>query len=448
MDEQKKTEIDILKKDLENRFTEIMFHSQRFHSQTNLVYIYLSAIVSLAIVSFSDEAQKLFQNLSRSEIKVVFMVVLILGVIIQYYIGSLILDSLYMIYANGGRIADIEKEINKRLGSQLLKWDSEIIPKMYDMKYWHYKTWIKPGYIVSAWAVLIWIINAISLIILWLRIVGDYFPLFLAIMGTGTIFHAYQWIVLQTAGIEFINKVVSGEPLISETSYPTSTNIKVLAPALTLILGIIPFVILSIKTESFWLDSNYNFPLTALPSIWVGDTFILPTLNYFIASTIIHSKSLLQASKKKLYLILLISTLVALIINSYTHYSWVQDSYTGFMDTTIGKLSLAGWWHFGFSILQMVIVLFFLGIWVMLLKRANLDVLIRFENTWKVFIAFTSVSILDFIVKDLIVFKTPISNISFLQEIDSFTALFFSVLVFLSMMILRRTKRIKKGKTA
>ena len=133
MNEQTKAELDILKKDWENRFAEIMFHSQRYHSQTNLVYLYLSAVVSLAAISYSDQAQKLFQSLSQSELKIVFMVVLVLGVVIQFYLGGLMLDSLYMIYANGGRISFIEKEINQRLGKSVLKWDSEIIPKMYDV---------------------------------------------------------------------------------------------------------------------------------------------------------------------------------------------------------------------------------------------------------------------------------------------------------------------------
>jgi len=126
-------------------------------------------------------------------------------------------------------------------------------------------------------------------------------------------------------------------------------------PLATFCLGFTPMMVLSLLTDSFWFNSPHDFPLVAIPSVLIGDSLFFPIINYKIYSSL----SLISFKKQKSAILATISLILSLLINSYSHYLWTQDKYTGFMDTEIGRLSIAGWWHWGYSIIQMFIILYF-----------------------------------------------------------------------------------------
>jgi len=174
IDEITKTEIDLLLKEYSNRFDEMKFHSSRYHTQSNIVYIYFTAIISIS--SFILTNNTLFNKvLSQHQLQPIFvLLILVLALITAYYLYTLMQDALCMIFINGSRIGAIEKLINNRVKRDLLVWDSEIISK-YHCNRWIYKGWIKPSFIMSFWAFLILTILTILLCFICYILIKPYF---------------------------------------------------------------------------------------------------------------------------------------------------------------------------------------------------------------------------------------------------------------------------------
>src|SRR5260370_17212830 len=75
--------------------------------------------------------------------------------------------------------------------------------------------------------------------------------------------------------------------------------------AATFLLGSLPFVTLSLATNSFWPDSAVDFPLSLIPSVLIGDSVFLPLFNavvFRIVSRDVVKRALLSlAIATKLY---------------------------------------------------------------------------------------------------------------------------------------------------
>lgn len=205
-------------------------------------------------------------------------------------------------------------------------------------------------------------------------------------------------------------------------------------PLATLCLGFIPMVVLSLLTDSFWLNSPYDFPLVAIPSVLIGDSLFFPIINY----KIYDSLKLVNIKKQKSATITAISLFFSLLINSYSHYLWIQDKYTGFMDTEIGRLSIAGWWHWGYSIIQMFLILYFVFVWIDQNTTINETNYKKFTRTWLIFIGFSLLNLPGFILKyHFILFSTSLIT-AFQMEITSFVPMLVSILLAVIMSTIRK----------
>ena len=134
----------------------------------------------------------------------------------------------------------------------------------------------------------------------------------------------------------------------------------------TIVLGILPVALISYVSGTLLSRPGLDEPLVAVPSVWFGDLALLPVFNWLVGRFVAryrhdHTETKTSAALSAAFLP---AAAVAVIVNSYTHFIWTQDQYFGFIDPAPGKLSLAGWWHFGFSIVQTVIVLMFVQIWL------------------------------------------------------------------------------------
>jgi len=415
--QQNKLEIDILKEQLSFRFQEMLFHSQRYHSQANYIYIYFSVIISLSAFFLSDSAQIVLKNIDATEVKWLISISLIFISLILFYLIASLMDALYAIYINGVQMASLEKSINERVGGNFLKWESEIIPLANSPQFWKYKRWIKPSYLVSTVVFLLCILLMAMLIFIWYSFVKVGVLIYAITLLIGTLFFAYQWLMLHIDGIEFLRKIigVSVSPpstLKSSKNRITSKDKALtygfLVPLFTLLLGIVPFVILSFLTDTLWINSKYDIPLITLPTIVIGDSIFLPLFNYKFYNLLINTKILGTIKKENIFWAITSLLLLSLGINSSVHYSWVNDVYTGFMDIEFGKLTVAGWWHYGFSTIQMLIIFCFLVLWFFS-ARKNINLHREFRNVWKTIIIFTSLSLFDFAIKVFYLF--PKSNL-------------------------------------
>ncbi len=166
---------------------------------------------------------------------------------------------------------------------------------------------------------------------------------------------------------------------------------------LTFVGGFFLFFLFSLGLNACWLDSPYHFPFLLHPTILIGDSLLLPLFNYrfykflrtYFAKNPLSLKTFLSPIWGSL------AILLSLAINTFTHYTWIHDSYTGFMDTVIGKLSLAGWWHYCFSTIQTAIILMFLGFWFMTLKRKIYGAFQYAFRTWNLCVVFFVLRLLD-----------------------------------------------------
>jgi hypothetical protein len=135
---------------------------------------------------------------------------------------------------------------------------------------------------------------------------------------------------------------------------------------------------MSIWMKAFWIDSQYDFPFVLIPAVLIGDPLLLPPLNYYIFIALTQTIPLLK--KRTIRLTISSCFLLSVILNSYTHYLWSHDAFTGFMDPTYGMLSTAGWWHYVISILQIVLILIFMAFWVLTVKKQTPEIFKAFEK--------------------------------------------------------------------
>jgi hypothetical protein len=166
---------------------------------------------------------------------------------------------------------------------------------------------------------------------------------------------------------------------------------KLSIPLATLGLIFIPLLLMSIRMKAFWIDSPYDYPFVLIPAVFIGDPLLLPPLNYLIYLALKQVIPLLQELTTRL--IISSCLLLSIIFNAYTHYLWSHDEFTGFMDPTYGTLSVAGWWHYVISVLQIAYIFIFMMFWVLTVKKQTPEVFKAFEQATYVLIAFNIVNL-------------------------------------------------------
>ncbi len=207
---------------------------------------------------------------------------------------------------------------------------------------------------------------------------------------------------------------------------------KILIPLITLCLGFIPMLIMSIRMKAFWIDSQYDFPFVLIPAVFIGDFLFLPVLNYQIYVALKQTVVFLKPGR--IFIAAFFCLFFSIALNSYTHYLWSHDSYTGFMDPVYGTHSAAGWWHYGFSILEMAIIFFYTVVWVLTVKQQDDKIFRAFEKALYIFMAFTLVNITGICVnKDLFLYHRLRPDFALTSIINAFNPLIISVLLLIWM---------------
>lgn len=197
---------------------------------------------------------------------------------------------------------------------------------------------------------------------------------------------------------------------------------KLLIALATLGLIFIPMLILSIQMDAFWIDSQYDFPFVLIPAVLIGDPLVLPPLNYHIYLAL---KPVLPFLKRRtIFLAVASCFLLSILLNSYSHYLWSHDAFTGFMDPQYGMMSLAGWWHYGISILQIAIIFTFGAFWILTVKQQTPAIFKAFEKATYLLILFNIVNLsgafvskellLDVLLTNLITASIPLALSLFL----------------------------------
>lgn len=387
--------VDILLKEYDHRFQEILHHLERYDKQADYLNLFLTSIIGVGGLLFSDKMRGYLTSSSTIKPQWIYASFLVFGGFLLFYLFSSIVNSLFMLYLNGGRIAAIEIEVNERFGECLLNWDSVAMPHFFRLKSVGKGLWIRPTVLAGLWILLIFLLVCGILGFLCLEFAPELSLLYIPVITFLAVFHIHQWALLNSVGRSTITKFFT-----SKTEEVSNISLKLEHLACLLpVLSVTVIVLYSLHIGAFSFNSKYDFPVLAIPSIYIGDLLILPILNYEIVrwfkefyaprDVFLNVKSGLVAC-------------MAFGFDAYTHYLWIHDPWSGFMDLSYGHLTLAGWVHFFFSNFEVWLVLLFLVLWT---SSANTKAIQAGKNAGRVFVIFTVLGIADLLIKHFYVLK-------------------------------------------
>src|ERR1700682_6364808 len=343
---------DVLLKEYDHRFNEVIFHSERYNKQADVLNLFLTSAVALGTLIFSGST-KSFLGLSMSVPKednaLIHCGFLIFAGLLVFFFFSSILNSLFMIYLNGSRIASIEKQLNISVGKEILTWDSMAMPHFFRMKPMGKHQWIRPPILAGLWIFLIFILIGVALCFLCYRFAPKFGWYYIPAIAMLVSFHIYQWKLLNTIGLEEMRFYFGLSTVLPMRRQLRIESVLCVIPVLSVIITVVS----SVKLHAFFFSSRYTFPLLSIPSVYIGDLLVLPILNYklirWFKESCFPGKYFLGRSSFAV-------AIIALAVNTWLHWQWVHDPWSGFMDVAYGRLTVAGWDHFLFSSFEMWLV--------------------------------------------------------------------------------------------
>lgn len=427
--------VDVLIKEYQNRFSEVVFHSGRYHKQVNFIQLYLTVLGSFFAILFSKDWSVLLGALHNVNVLYVQSGLILAAYLISLYLFTNVMDSLYSIYMNGRRLSAIEQEVNKTLGRDVLVWDSEIVPRLYSTKKFFVGLWIRPNMILGIWSFLFFIGVTIALCCIAFYIANDFFYYFAPPAIFVSCMLIFNWFLLHSEGLEFIDAAIR------RTDFDASTkSVSVVIVLANLLLAYAPMAMFSMRDNSFgW--GMYTFPFCSIPSVWLGDATLMPIFDYFAIAWIYSQR---QFAKGRMPAIAALSAVVAISAMSLLHWAWVNDAWTGFMDLASGKLSSAGWVHYVYSVVQLFIVMLTLGLFIADWQQHREEEFLKIRARQirvavGVLFAFSSLSIWDWYIRNISIFFRPF-QVAFREDFVAFAP--FLAMLFIFMLTLHRTRAV------
>ena len=394
--EKTKLKLEALYKEYGTRTKEIELFSGRYHRNVGYVQTYLTALSSLSIYIYFKEAkffkEALVENGGYHHFEII--VVLSFLTLFLFFLHASMMDSLYMLMANGSRVGVIEKEVNETIKTSAMEWENKVMPFILTDQWWVVNGALRPQPLIFIWMSLLFMLAISSLCYFSYQYARSYFGIYAVLTILFSLFHLWQWVQLSLlSGGAFIkNSIFHIFGLEDLKQWDTDIICYAIAP-LTVFLGFGVFAIAALQTNTFFPNEHHPFVLLAIPSIWIGDLFILPFLNRKIYDLI--------KSYKPSWFIITMAIIIAFTVMGYLHYTWTQDAYTGFMDRELGHLSFAGWWHYLFASVEFAAILIAVYIGVVSIYRKNISLIAQFTTFSGWLFRFTALSILDFLWRPL-----------------------------------------------
>lgn len=324
--------------------------------------------------------------------------IIILLSIISNYIFVMSISSLYYIILNSARLRFLEEQLNTLLNKNLLVWEGEIIPVIHNSS---------NIYILSTNLVNINYIKGlffISLHLCFQCIFG--YVLYKINFWTCLIFMIltcliYTFIISQWYFyLRYLFDILYG--IISKTEEKNmimNKNIDITSMYIygtTITFGFLPMFLFALNDRTVFYG-DVKLPLILYTSIYIGDFIILPFFNAYFYKLYKNISSQMKKSSK--WIIWIISIVISLLVNYYTHFKmWISDNLDSFMDIK-GALTMSGYMHFLYSTIQMGIILFFLY-FISSYYRKKYKNYRLVKLTRRLILLFTLLQIPDFIIRN------------------------------------------------
>ena len=190
-------------------------------------------------------------------------------------------------------------------------------------------------------------------------------------------------------------------------SIQTNQRKLLLIPLITVLSGFLPFCLLSIYSGVFWIDTTYDIPLIYNWSVMIGDSILLPIINYQIAKLLFWDITVLRLAKMKKTIVIwiIITFLLSTVVNVFAHLAWKNDMYSDFISIDKINFLTSGWWHLIFSILEMTIMFLFPLFWLKSIEFKIINGVKRSIKIWFLVFFFSTLASLDMLMKFLFVYK-------------------------------------------
>lgn len=215
-----------------------------------------------------------------------------------------------------------------------------------------------------------------------------------------------------------------------------------IAPIATLLFGFIPSLILSIHYKVFFLSSSYNIPLCINASVMLGDSILLPIINYYIIRALIKYKNQFWLDLRWDGVLLFLSSMlfIGAILSIAIHLYWVGDDVTDFVGLKKGVISVPGITHLIFTSLQLTIAISFSAMVIKAYIAKYLNILRLSLIPMRLFVGFTFLSIIDMINKKLFVYKTTPFKDILIHDSYTFGTISFSIILLIIVSVRAKSK--------
>lgn len=306
------------------------------------------------------------------------------------------MESLYLIHAHSSRSAVLEGKINDLIGVSLLDWDSSVAPLIFSTGFQVSAPFLGPNILLGIWSPLVFlsIIGLFSYVCL--TFAPTYFPAWIAVVSFLALYHIFDWSLLATKQRSRIDSAMRGGlSTYDEPSRVADQGFLVFLASLC--FGFLPLLVLSLQTHTFLLSSTVSVPLTLIPSVFIGDSILLPLFNSKVWMLLAPAlNKLTKSDVVKLIGAAIFSLAISASMMICEHMLWIRDQYTGFLKFSVGHLSPAGLWHLVFSSIEMAIIVWFFIVsltWSCNSRHFPRKPLL---NTWRIFWLYSVLSIADY----------------------------------------------------
>jgi hypothetical protein len=394
-------QVETLLKEYDARRAEINIANTQYRQTVGLSYLYLPAIVTATGIFSSPTSSPLLGS-SVKHPQLLWLFVLSLAFLMGVALFAHALDSLSMILLMGCRCAQIEQEINTRLGSAVLQWDSRIAPAWFSNSFSRKGFWIKPQVLLAFWMFLFISASHVFLCFMAYALTRDFATIFSIVVLIITMFNFMQWRATLSAGTAEMKRIIDDNDEVTTKAVgmprsPLPSLGHVLRgtwplAVVSLLLGPVPMLIAALRTNSFWLSSPHPFPFLNIPTVFLGDSITLPLFNLYAFSLWRDSSDQFRRGKG-FWTFVLLAMILALAGNFWIHRQWASDQYTGFMDLAVGHLSFAGWWHLLYSAIETTVVFIYLRLWAGAAVSTGRSEFAR--EGWRLFVVYSAIGIAD-----------------------------------------------------
>lgn len=382
----------------------------QYRQQVHLLNIYIAVLSALVYLFLRSDMRDYVQTHGSPDFT--YGTLLLLSMSVLSYLFFLGVDVIYNVYLCEGRAAAAERAINRRAGATLLTFFHKTLP-YFNLEFSQSKGWVNPGYVLGSLNGMVLLALGVFHCILAFAVFGhDWLKVLFLVSTLATITLLLHQLLITT---------IVGNRHIYASSYPAEDRSQDVAevstiatlslvPILTFVWGFVAFATSSVLTDSW--AAGVDIPFLSVFTVSVGDALLLPVINYWLAQIVSDTvrRGVGARDEIRLWWWGGAAVAVGVISSALSHYVWTTDAYTDFISVRPGEMTVGGWWHFGFSIVQTAALVMLIPFWTLAVDAEDYPVQRQARRTWWLILVFCTLMLANFAYQMSFVFP-PMSSV-------------------------------------